>query len=294
MNYRHAFHAGNFADVVKHIVLARILVYLQEKPAPFRVIDTHAGAGLYDLTSDEAQRGGEWQHGIGRLLGVDLGEREAALLAPYLDVIRSFNPGDEVSRYPGSPVIARALLRPQDSLVACELEPAARKTLIRSLNKDPQARIVDIDGWVALTAYVPPKERRGLVLIDPPFEKPDEFDRFAEVFEAAFRKWSSGTFALWYPIKNARMAGRFAERIAQVVADVLTPTEGNPKAVRDKCLRITFDSGPSEATGLTAAGLLVVNPPWTLKAELEALAPRLGAILGQGGRGALRLDHPAP
>lgn len=294
MNYRHAFHAGNFADVIKHIVLTRILLYLQEKPAAFRVIDTHAGAGLYDLTSDEAQRGAEWQDGIGRIIAANTDGRAAELLKPYVDIVRSFNPDGEVTRYPGSPMIARALMRPRDRLVACELEPSARRSLIRALNKDAQARVVEIDGWMALPAYVPPNERRGLVLVDPPFEKPDEFERFAKVFDAALRKWSSGIFALWYPVKNVRAASRFADEVARSVAETVASAGNNPKTAREKCLRIEFDCGHSEAAGLSAAGLLIVNPPWTLKAELEALRPHLASVLGQKGSGALRIDHPSP
>src|SRR5450759_3733325 len=175
MNYRHAFHAGGFADVIKHIVLVRILIYLQDKQAAFRVIDTHAGAGLYDLTSDEAQRGGEWLTGIARVMQARFSETTLPLVAPYLDIIRAFNPQAELKAYPGSPLIARELLRPQDRLTACEVEPKARKRLIEALRRDNQARVVDLDGWMALPAFVPPKERRGLVMIDPPFEAKDEF-----------------------------------------------------------------------------------------------------------------------
>src|SRR5437588_10832690 len=163
MNYRHAFHAGGFADVIKHIVLVRILLYLQEKPAAFRVIDTHAGAGLYDLTSGEATRSGEWRDGAGRLLKAGLPAEAANLLKPYLDIIGAHNSSAELRAYPGSPLIARALLRPQDRLVACELEPTAQRRLIDCLRRDKQARVVELDGWTALTAYVPPNERRGVV-----------------------------------------------------------------------------------------------------------------------------------
>ncbi len=166
MNYRHAFHAGGFADVIKHIVLVRILTYLQDKQAPFRVIDTHAGAGVYDLTSDEALRGGEWLTGVARVMQARFSETTLPLVAPYLDIVRAFNPQRELKAYPGSPLIARALLRPQDRLTACEVEPKARKRLIDALRRDTQARVVDLDGWVALPAFVPPNERRGLVLIE--------------------------------------------------------------------------------------------------------------------------------
>ena len=180
MNYRHAFHAGNFADVIKHIVLTRIITYLQDKPGAFRVIDTHAGAGLYDLESDEARRSGEWLTGIARLMQARLSNDAVALAKPYLDIVRAYNPKGELKAYPGSPLITRGLLRPQDRLVACELEPKARKALIGVLRRDEQARVVDLDGWVALPAFVPPKERRGLVLIDPPFEAKDEFEKLGE------------------------------------------------------------------------------------------------------------------
>src|SRR3981081_1207712 len=168
MNYRHAFHAGGFADVIKHIVLLRILTYLHEKPAAFRVIDTHAGAGVYNLTSDEARRGGEWQTGIARLMQARFSETVLPLVKPYLDIVRAFNPQRDLEAYPGSPLIARPLRRPPGRLGACEVGPKARKRLIDALRRDTQARVVDLDGWVALPAFVPPKERRGLVLIDPP------------------------------------------------------------------------------------------------------------------------------
>src|SRR5258708_27417624 len=196
MNYRHAFHAGGFADVIKHIVLVRMLTYLQDKPAAFRVIDTHAGAGLYDLTSDEAQRGGEWLTGIARLMQARFSETTLPLIKPYLDIVRAFNPQRELAAYPGSPLIARALLRPQDRLTACEVEGKARKSLIDALRRDTQARVVDLDGWTALPAFVPPHERRGAALIDPPFEAKDEFERMARGFAQAFAKWPTGSYLL--------------------------------------------------------------------------------------------------
>jgi hypothetical protein len=153
MNYRHAFHAGGFADVIKHIVLARILTYLQEKPAAFRVIDTHAGGGLYDLTGDEARRSGEWLTGIARIMQARFSETAAPLLQPYLDIVRAFNARGDLKTYPGSPLVARALLRPQDRLTACEVEAKAREQLIDALRRDTQARVVDIDGWMALPAF---------------------------------------------------------------------------------------------------------------------------------------------
>ena len=281
MNYRHAFHAGGFADVVKHIVLARILTYLQEKPAAFRVIDTHAGAGLYDLTGEQARRGGEWRTGVARILQARFSEAAAPLIKPYLDVVRAFNPPGELAAYPGSPLITRALLRPQDWLTVCEVEPGARKQLIEALRRDAQARVVDLDGWVALPAFVPPHERRGLVLIDPPFEESNEFERLADGFAAAFMKWPTGIYMLWYPAKSRRAADTLARRVAQA-AGAAKPS--------GKCLRLEFSVAPQTAdTALASSGLLIANPPWTLPGELKTLLPELQKPLGQGGAGRYRL-----
>ncbi|TPQ30566.1 23S rRNA (adenine(2030)-N(6))-methyltransferase RlmJ [Bradyrhizobium guangdongense] len=286
MNYRHAFHAGNFADVIKHIVLARILTYLQDKPAAFRVIDTHAGAGLYDLESEEATRSGEWLSGIARIMQARFTNETIALIKPYLDIVRAFNQPGELKTYPGSPLIARGLLRPQDRLVACEIEPNARKALIGALRRDTQARVVDLDGWMALTAYVPPKERRGLVLIDPPFEARDEFERLGDSFAEAFAKWPTGIYVIWYPVKNRRGAETLAQTVARAAAAAKPP---------GKCLRLEFSVAPQTAGApLTSTGLLMVNPPYTLQNELKTILPELEKPLGQGGAARFRLDVPKP
>jgi 23S rRNA (adenine2030-N6)-methyltransferase len=286
MNYRHAFHAGGFADVVKHIVLARILTYLHEKPAAFRVIDTHAGAGLYDLEANEAKRGGEWLTGIARIMQARFSEKAAPMLKPYLDIIRAFNPQGELRAYPGSPLIARALLRPQDRLTACEVEATARKHLIDALRRDAQARVVDLDGWTALPAFVPPNERRGLVLIDPPFEQTDDFERLAAGFAEAFSKWPTGSYLLWYPVKSRRVTDVLARQVAGVAGASKPP---------GKCLRLEFSVAPQETGGgLASTGLLIVNPPWTLMGELKTILPELEKPLGQGGAGRFRLETPKP
>jgi 23S rRNA (adenine2030-N6)-methyltransferase len=286
MNYRHAFHAGGFADVVKHIVLVRILVHLQDKPAAFRVIDSHAGAGRYDLASDEARRGGEWRTGIARIMQARFSENVLPLLKPYLDIVRSFNPPRELHTYPGSPLIARALLRPDDRLVACEVEVGARKALIGALRRDTQARVVDLDGWTALPAFVPPKERRGLVLIDPAFEQKDEFERLANAFAKSFAKWPTGAYLLWYPVKSRRASDRLAGDVAGAVAQASVP---------GKCLRLEFSVAPQAAGArLTSSGLLIVNPPWKLLDELKAILPELEKPLGQGGAGRFRLELARP
>jgi 23S rRNA (adenine2030-N6)-methyltransferase len=282
MNYRHAFHAGGFADVIKHIVLVRILVYLQDKPAAFRVIDTHGGAGLYDLTSDEARRSGEWLTGIARIMQARFSDAALALLKPYLDIVRAFNTGPELTAYPGSPLIARALLRPQDRLTTCEIEPHARALLIDALRRDAQARVVDLDGWTALPAFVPPNERRGVVLIDPPFEASDEFERMLDGFAKAFAKWPTGTYILWYPAKSRRATDDLADRVARAAASARPAGKG---------LRLEFSIAPQTVeSALTSTGLLIVNPPWTLASELKTILAELTKPLGQGGPGRYRLE----
>src|SRR5450759_4964170 len=213
-------------------------------------------------------------------------ETTLPLIKPYLDIVRAFNPKAELKVYPGSPLIARALLRPQDRLTACEVEPKARKRLIDALRRDTQARVVDLDGWLALPAFVPPKERRGLILIDPPFEAKDEFERLAQGFAEAFVKWPTGSYLLWYPVKGRRATDSLARHVADVVG--AGPRPG-------KCLRLEFSVAP-QATGaaLVSAGLLIVNPPWTLAGELKAILPELEKPLGQGGAGRFRLETPKP
>jgi 23S rRNA (adenine2030-N6)-methyltransferase len=277
MNYRHAFHAGGFADVVKHAVLVRILLHLRAKPAAFRVIDTHAGAGRYDLAGAEASRTGEWRDGIGRLLAARLDRDVASLLAPYLDVVARFNPAGPLATYPGSPEIVRAHLRPQDRLLACELEPGAAGMLAGHLAGDDRAKAVAIDGWTALAAYVPPRERRGLVLVDPAFEQPDEFARLADGLAVAHGKWRGGIFLLWYPIKQRREADTFARRLRGLAI---------PKILRAE---LTV-SAPRADERLHGSGLVVVNPPWTLERELATLLPALAAVLARDAKGGARID----
>jgi 23S rRNA (adenine2030-N6)-methyltransferase len=278
MNYRHAYHAGNFAEVVKHAVLARVVAHLREKPAPFRLLDTHAGAGLTDLAGPEASRTGEWRDGIARLRAATLEPRVRALLAPYVEAVDACNPDGRLTAYPGSPVLARAWLRPQDRLVACELEPGAAAALARRMRGDPKVKVVTIDGWTALSAYLPPKERRGAVLIDPPFEQPGEFDRLAAALAGAHRKWATGTYLGWYPIKDRRDADAFGRRLARTRIE--------------KMLRVEVTVAPDRAaTRLAGTGLIVVNPPWTLEGELAVLLPALAAVLGRDGAGTFRVDR---
>jgi 23S rRNA (adenine2030-N6)-methyltransferase len=277
LNYRHAFHAGSFADVFKHAVLCRILHYLREKPAAFRVIDTHAGAGLYDLTGPEAKRGGEWHDGIERLMAAKLPAPVAELLSPYLEVIGALNEPGRLKLYPGSPAIARAWLRPQDRLIACELEPKAALALAGSLRGDSRIKTIEIDGWTALSAYVPPPERRGLVLVDPPFEEEADFHRLSHDMAAAHRKWATGIYTLWYPIKGRGEADELAKRLRRLAL---------PKILRAELIV----SPVSDPTRFNGCGLILVNPPWVLEGELAALLPALAGLLGRHGKGGFTLD----
>jgi 23S rRNA (adenine2030-N6)-methyltransferase len=276
MNYRHAFHAGNFADVFKHIVLVRIVEYLKRKPAAFRVIDTHAGIGRYDLAGSEAARTGEWLDGIKRLLDVELPGPAAALAKPYLDVVRAENP-DGLSVYPGSPLITRHLLREQDRHFALELHPDDAETLAKQFAGDFQTRVIHLDGWLALGSQLPPKEKRGLVLIDPPFEEPGEFERLVEGLAKAHRKFATGLYALWYPLKDRR------ERDAFIGALKAT---GISKILRAELMV----RAPAHPGRLFGSGMILVNPPFALEGELKILLPALAKALADGGGGGFRLE----
>ncbi len=275
MNYRHAFHAGGFSDVMKHIILSRLVEYLKLKPAAFRVIDTHAGLGRYSLTSEEAKRSPEWQDGIDKLLKATLPEKAAALIQPYLEVVEAENPNGTLARYPGSPLIARRLFRPQDRLSALELHPKDARELGKLFTGDIQARVTALDGWLALNAYVPPKEKRGLVLVDPPFEEKGEFDRLVDGLQKAHKKWATGIYALWYPLKEPREINAF---VADLKATGIT-----------KMLRAELNVAAPLAGTLYGTGMIVVNPPFTLEAELNIILPALAKVLADG-RGGFKLE----
>ncbi|MER8992383.1 23S rRNA (adenine(2030)-N(6))-methyltransferase RlmJ [Mesorhizobium sp. M0633] len=266
MNYRHAYHAGNFADIVKHVVLSRLIEYLKQKDKAFRVIDTHAGIGRYDLSSTEAQKTGEWQGGIGRLVDAALDAPAAALLAPYLEAVHSLNPDGGVKKYPGSPLIARHLMRKQDRLSAVELHPKDAARLKALFDGDFQTRVIELDGWLALGAHLPPKEKRGLVLIDPPFEEEGEFGRLVDGLQRAHRRWPGGIYALWYPLKDRRAVAAFRKALKQTGIS--------------KLLDIGFEIRPDAVEpSLDGCGMVVVNPPFTLEGELRTLLPALHRLL---------------
>lgn len=274
MNYRHAFHAGNFADVVKHVALVAILLHLRKKEKPFRVIDTHAGRGVYDLESEAAQRTGEATGGIAKLADLS-GASLPPVLATYLDIVR----GSGAAHYPGSPLIAAELLRENDTLIAIEKHPDDEAVLARTLARFKNAKSACADGYARLAALLPPPERRGLVLIDPPFEAEDEFVQLARALAAARKRFATGIYLVWYPVKSVAASDAFAGEILGGGSEDLA--------------RITIDVGREPKDGkdrLSAAGLLVVNPPYGFVEEMRAAAEILAPRLGRDGTARIAVD----
>jgi 23S rRNA (adenine2030-N6)-methyltransferase len=262
VNYRHAYHAGNFADVVKHIALVAVLQHLKKKDKPFRVIDSHAGRGLYDLGGDEAGRTGEAEQGIARLLDLDA-EAMPASLAAYLDCVRAEGKGF----YPGSPRIVARLLRETDRLIAIEKHAEEEAVLAKSLARFANAKAFCADGYERLPALLPPPERRGLVLIDPPYEAIDEFARARDLLVQAHRRFATGVYLLWFPVKSKADAEALCGEVV---------TQGIARA-----LRIDVDVGEPGDGRLSVAGLLVVNPPFGFEEEMRAAARVIAPLLGQ-------------
>lgn len=282
MNYRHVYHAGNFADVLKHVVLALVIERLKLKDTPFRVIDTHAGVGLYALNHGPAEKTGEWRQGIDRIIGRNvppLPTAVAQVLAPYLDIIAAENEAadGEITRYPGSPLIARRLLRRGDQLVVNELHPDDRARLEELFAKDRQVKVLGLDGWIALKSLLPPKEKRGAVLIDPPFEEPGELIRLTEGLAEAIRRFETGIYLMWYPIKDPKIVQRFHRAISESIA--------RPCMIAEILLR-----APRHPEKLNGCGLAIVNPPWLLLEQLREVLPTLVDRLGQGEGAAYRAE----
>jgi 23S rRNA (adenine2030-N6)-methyltransferase len=264
MNYRHAFHAGNFADCMKHALLVRLLRRLAVKDTPFRVLDSHAGIGSYDLSADPAERTGEWRRGIGRLLEVTEGP-----LADWLSLVRR---AGCPPTYPGSPTLARMLLRPRDRLMLCELHEADHATLRHLFRGDPQVAVHQRNGWEALTGLTPFAEKRGLVLVDPPFEQDGEFARMAEGIATVAHRFRNAVQAAWYPIKHRAPPRDFhAALVASGLRDILAC---------EIWLR-----EPTDPQRLNGCGLLVVNPPWKFEEEARDILAALLETLGDGEAG---------
>ena len=268
MNYRHIYHAGNFADVLKHIVLCRVVAHLQAKDGALFLLDSHAGIGRYDLASEEAQKTGEAAGGIHRLLAApDL----PPVLADYVAAIEAFNPGEaalseRLRWYPGSPRFLRAMMRAGDRLAACELHPADAETLETEFFRDRQVKVQAMDGYLAVKAMLPPPERRGFIVVDPPFERRDEFEMLSMGLIAAYRRFATGVYALWYPVKGRRPVDAFHADLAASGTRRILVAE----------LMIRPGDDPERFNG---CGLVLVNPPWKLDEELRELLPFLARVL---------------
>jgi 23S rRNA (adenine2030-N6)-methyltransferase len=258
MNYKHAYHAGNHTEVFKHSVLCLLLLEFLKKPKPFTVLDTHAGAGVYDIHSPEAEKTGEARDGICRIF-----EHEVPSATVFLNIVRRLNP-DRLCYYPGSPAIVQALLREDDRLIACELREDDSKSLRRNLKKDPRVSIHRRDGYEAICAFVPPTTRRGLVFVDPPFEALDEVERLSDRLNSGIKKWPTGMFVAWYPIKNKTGVRKLRTRYLS----------SNPPTLCCELLR-----EPADGTKLAGSGLIICNPPWQFEKTLKTLCPQLISAL---------------
>ncbi|NWL80755.1 23S rRNA (adenine(2030)-N(6))-methyltransferase RlmJ [Pseudomonas taiwanensis] len=266
MNYRHAFHAGNHADVLKHFTLARLIALLSRKEAPFAVLDSHAGVGLYDLLGDQASRTDEWREGIGRLW--DLPDLPAPM-ADYLRVIHELNPDGSLRYYPGSPELARRLTRPQDRLQLNEKHPEDGQLLKDNMAGDRRVAVHLGEGWHLARALLPVPEKRALMLIDPPFEQADELERCVTALKEAIGRMRQTVVAIWYPIKDQRQLRRFYQGLQ---------ASGAPKLLR---VELRVHAADRADSGLNGSGLAIANPPWGIEDELRQTLPWLAQRLAQ-------------
>lgn len=261
MNYRHEFHAGNHSEVFKHVLLCLLIERFAQKSKSFFVLDTHSGAGLFDLGSKEAQRTREAEGGIGKVYAV-----RSRILKSYLDIVESFNP-DGLSHYPGSPSIVRSLLRDVDRLVACEAERSAYSRLKTLMSGDVRVSVHQRDGYDAIKAFVPPRERRGLVFLDPPFEDSREFEAAAAAIDKGLEKWPTGTFLLWYPVKGRSSIRTFRKALRN-------------QAPAFCCEFLAYAKRPELLAG---SGIAVFNPPWRFDNDARAVGAALAPIFDSSG-----------
>ncbi|HET9693157.1 MAG TPA: 23S rRNA (adenine(2030)-N(6))-methyltransferase RlmJ [Steroidobacteraceae bacterium] len=278
MNYRHAFHAGNHADVLKHVVLMMLVEHFKKKPAPFFYLDTHAGAGTYDLSLGESQRSGEYKQGIGRLLEIP----DVALPPEVLDYVRLVREcagagRSAITAYPGSPSIVARLRRPADRMVLVEAHANEVRSLRNALGRQKSVSVVEGDGYAAVKAHTPPRENRGLVLIDPPYESDVEFDAVLAALETGYERWPTGTYCVWHPLTERAGALRFRRELER-------------SGLR-KVLGCTVSVMPEDTpVGLHGSGLVIVNPPWQLDERLAELLPDLHRLLVPDGAGGTTVE----
>lgn len=268
MNYRHSYHAGNFADVLKHAVLCWTVKYLQQKEAPLSFIDTHAGRGVYDLTSVEAEKTSEAKQGVLKIINLN---GTPSVLGTYFSMVQS----SSERRYPGSPALLQALARSQDRVTLCELHPEELAELRANIGEARNISIFAADGYKKLRALIPPPEKRGLVLIDPPFEEPDELVRLTRDFISAYQKWPTGVFLLWFPIKDQTLFQRFRAELQSSLIPKMS------------LLSLDID----RAEGLSATGLVLVNAPYTIEEEWRPALAWLRDALAQGPNPSFTLER---
>ncbi len=275
MNYRHAYHAGNFADVIKHIILTALITSLSRKDSPYCYIDTHAGTGYYDLEADQSKKTKEFEGGIEKVIRQD---NPPALIRHYLDCVHKINNQltntkfSSLRYYPGSPMLARYLSRPHDRIVACELQPQEYRALSSAFAGDKQVAVHHMDGFLGLKAFLPPPERRGLILIDPPYEDPAEFTRIAQTLPVALKRFNTGIYAIWYPIKEK--------------AEVKSFYSALKKSIDLPIYSIELTIYPDLPQHLNGSGMIIINPPWQLEDSMKEILPWLWNSLSINGQGA--------
>jgi 23S rRNA (adenine2030-N6)-methyltransferase len=277
--YRHAFHAGNHADVLKHLVLVQVLQHMNHKDKPYWVIDTHAGAGAYALHDPAAQKNAEYADGIGRLWG--RGDAPRAV-ADYLALVRAFNPGGQLLAYPGSPAIAQRLVRAQDRLWLFELHPTDYRLLDATFGAQPGVQVRCADGFVALKSLLPPPGRRAVVLLDPSYELKTDYAALRHALTDALRRFATGTYVVWYPVLQRRESHLLPQQLRRIAAqaDWLD-------------VRLQVRAPAADGFGLLGSGVFVIHPPWTLHATLRGLLPWLTGALGQFGGAHFALEQQA-
>lgn len=280
MNYRHAYHAGNHADVLKHIILVRIISYLKMKDKSYAYLDAHAGIGTYDLLSAEAGKTFEWETGVGKLFD-RFDPTVEALIAPYREVLESLNDSGRLRYYPGSPTLAARLSRSRDSLIFNELHPQDAKLVELAFAADKRVRVTAVDALVSVKTALPFPQRRGLVLIDPSYEVPDETERAVRALAQGMKRMPGAVFAIWYPVKGPSFSKPFVDAVKQLNTPDTLLAELRIKVAK-------------ETAGLAGSGMIIVNPPWTLHDDLQILLPALAARLGIEGGGESRIEWLSP
>ena len=278
LSYRHMYHAGNFADVFKHALLMRPLIALSAKDKPYLYLDTHAGIGRYDLTHSWAQKAREYENGIGRILSAT---DVPTVIEPYVDIVRALNPHGRLRHYPGSPWIAKRFLRPGDRMVLVELNPTDHEELARVFAHERNVAVQKMDAYQALKAYLPPPERRGLVLIDSSFDRARELDRIVRALKEACSRWATGVYAVWYPLMEPASMRDFLASIKR-------------SGIR-KILRAEIEVRERDESGIIpGCGMLFVNPPWKFDREAKTIVQWLAPKLRVNGEGRAVVDWLVP